>query len=189
MECTHDLDQIMTPYAIVVPWVTNEEIDAFCEAWDTDLTEPWLIAQHDELHEGCGTTKNKGVDRAVNQLEAEIVIVLDGDCYPYEAGAQSLPELAEAHIKALEPKRVKMYEAITDPPSRGTPYFVDEIVMEVAASMGFWMGNGDHCSVRQLAGQRTDELRAEDNVRAVLLALRNEYRVPTEALASVVPVH
>jgi hypothetical protein len=138
-------------WAIVVPWVTNEEIEQFLDAWLIQGNEPWLVLQRDELHEGCGTTKNKGVARAVNQFEAEIVIVLDGDCYPTEGGAQTLPELAEAHIRALEPQPVLMYEEVTSPPSRGTPYADREIMMEVAASMGFWMHNGDHCAVRQLA--------------------------------------
>jgi len=141
----------MQPYAIVVPWVTMEEIDAFLEAWGAEDGEPWLVLQHDELHEGCGTTKNKGVARAVNEFEADVVVILDGDCYPYAGGEQSLPELAEAHIKALQPQPVTMFEEVTSPPSRGTPYDVREITMEVAASMGFWMGNGDHCAVRQLA--------------------------------------
>jgi hypothetical protein len=137
--------------AVVVPWVTMEEIDLFLEAWGASGDEDWLVLQRDELHEGCGTTKNKGVDRAVKELEAEIVVILDGDCFPSQSGPQSLPALAAAHVQALRPQKVVMFEEVTSPPSRGTPYADREISMGVAASMGFWTEVGDHCAVRQLA--------------------------------------
>ena len=135
---------------VVVPWVTMEEIDMFLEAWGAEGGEPWLILQQDEYHEGCGVTKNKGVAAAVAK-GAEVVVILDGDCYPDDRGAQSLLELVGGHLRAMRPQSVCLYRTVTSPPSRGTPYFESTVLMEVAASMGFWTDVGDYCAVRQLA--------------------------------------
>jgi hypothetical protein len=135
-------------YAVVVPWHRKEEVQAFREAWRVGMRVPrWLVLQHDERREGCGVTKNRGVAEAMSR-GADVVVVLDGDCYPVNGG---LAALAEAHVKALEPQPVGMFEVVTDPPSRGTPYGELTVTMPVAASMGFWTEVGDYCGVRQLA--------------------------------------
>jgi hypothetical protein len=43
-----------------------------------------------------------------------------------------------------------MFDAVTEPPSRGTPYFSRTIKMPVAASMGFWSHVGDYDAPSQL---------------------------------------
>ena len=140
---------------VVVPWVTEKEIEAFLDQWSIDAAADWLVLQHDEKREGCGVTKNKGVARAV-KLGAEIVVVLDSDCYPRDVGnvpGLNLPRFVDAHCVALEPQKVELFEAVTTPASRGTPYGERTIMMPVAASMGFWVQVGDYCAVRQLAHQ------------------------------------
>jgi len=138
-------------YAIVVPWVTDEEIAKFKEAWGVEGEPDWLVLQQDENHEGCGATKNAGVQEA-SRREADVVVVLDGDCYPYTySKGQTLPALAEAHIAALEPQQVELFATVTSPPSRGTPYSQTTVKMPVACSMGFWAEVGDYCAPRQLS--------------------------------------
>lgn len=136
---------------IVVPWVSDEERDAFLREWrvDPNAIPDWLVLQHDHSRAGCGATKNAGVARALVR-GASTVVVLDGDCYPHDE-APTLEALAEAHVAALSPQPVEMFSAVTIPPSRGTPYRERSITMPVACSMGFWTNNGDHCAVRQLA--------------------------------------
>lgn len=133
---------------VVVPWHREEEIETFLKQWKCSRVPDWLILQQDVKHEGCGATKNKGITRAIH-MRAEVVIVLDGDCYPAEM--DSLPELVDAHLAALEPQQIKLFETVTNPPSRGTPYMEHHIEFPVAASMGFWTEIGDYCAVRQLA--------------------------------------
>jgi len=135
-------------FAIVTPWVYKEEINAFLSNWNISEVPPWLVLQCDENREGCGVTKNKGVAEAMRR-GADVVVILDGDCYP-SAEATTLEQLAELHIAALEPQPVEMFATVTDPPSRGTPYFETTIPMPVAASMGFWRRVGDYCAPRQL---------------------------------------
>lgn len=140
----------MTKFCIVVPWHRTEEVESFREAWAIPDAEPdFLILQHDKDGEGCAVTKNRGINRAMVR-STEVVVVLDGDCYPTEE-ASTLEALAELHIKALEPQRVKMFDVVTNPPSRGTPYGDLTMEMPVAASMGFWTEVGDYCASRQLA--------------------------------------
>ncbi len=135
--------------AVVVPWHRTEEIEEFLSQWGFSFgTMPeWLILQQDINREGCGLTKNKGIMRAI-EMGAETVVVLDGDCYPVE---MDLPELIKLHCTALESQEVELFEVVTDPPSRGTPYAERSVKLPVAASMGFWSEIGDYCAVRQLA--------------------------------------
>jgi hypothetical protein len=136
-------------YSVVVPWVSEKERSAFVSEWGIDCVPEWLIMQHDADGDGCGVTKNKGVEKAV-LLGADIVIVLDGDCYPSE-DVESLEGLIEQHSVALRPQLIERYRVVTYPPSRGTPYIDKGIIFPVAASMGFWTEIGDYCAVRQLA--------------------------------------
>ena len=138
-------------WKIVTPWVNGAEIDAFLDAWRVTGDEDWLVLHHDTRANGsCGQPKNEGVAEAVRQ-GADIVVILDGDCYPDPEGAQSLVKLAEWHVSSLQPQRVESYLSVTSPPSRGTPYVNTGLFRPVAASMGFWTEIGDYCAVRQLA--------------------------------------
>jgi len=134
---------------IVVPWVHEQERDLFLKEWHIDIVPDWLILQHDKYKVGCGATKNLGIQKAIN-MGAEIVTVLDGDCFPSDE-AITLLDLMDRHCEALRPQNVGLYETVTTPPSRGTPYMELDVSMPVAASMGFWLDIGDYCAVRQLA--------------------------------------
>lgn len=70
--------------------------------------------------------------------------------YKFPEGYSDLLGFANKHIKALEPQDVNMFETVTTPPSRGTPYFNKTIKMPVAASMGFWTNIGDYDAPAQL---------------------------------------
>jgi hypothetical protein len=81
---------------------------------------------------------------------ADIVVVLDDDCYPDTLG-QTLDSLIECHARNLsKPAEVKMFEQVTEPASRGTPYHCNTISMPAAASMGFWNCIGDYDAPSQL---------------------------------------
>lgn len=141
---------------VVVPWHNPKQRDAFLEAWHLSGNEPFLVLQRDEDKEGCARTKNKGIWRAI-QSKASVIIVLDDDCFP-DTNAPYFPSNPEQamqnfiaeHVMALMPTHVPMFDVVTDPPSRGTPYFERDMLMPVAASMGFWVEVGDYDAVRQL---------------------------------------
>ncbi len=135
-------------YCIVVPWHNREQLDKFLEAWNVHTDDcNYLILQEDKDKSGCAATKNLGIQEALRR-EAEIVIVLDDDCYPWEK--PSLVTFAEAHLEAFEPQFVELYDAVTDPPSRGTPFHNREVTLPVAATMGFWVDNPDYDAPSQL---------------------------------------
>ena len=138
---------------IVVPWHTDEVRGAFLDAWGITGKEDELILQHDADREGCAKTKNRGIGRALVR-GADVIVVLDSDCFPAAPLTGESGGLSQL-IEALQPQDVAMLEEVTYPPSRGTPYFdINKTMkMPVAASMGFWEENGDHCAVRQLATQ------------------------------------
>lgn len=146
-------------YCIVVAWHNSAQLQQFVDAWKIKVSafQDFLILQQDQDKEGCAVTKNKGIQQALD-MGAEVVIVLDSDCYP--SIEVTLEEFAEAHLAALEPVRVNLYEPITDLPSRGTPYFNHHITMQVAASMGFWTENPDYDAVTTLtlASLKSQEL-------------------------------
>jgi len=80
------------------------------------------------------------------------VVVLDDDCYPIPEfnGVPTLESHALGHVEALHPQSVELFQTVTSPPSRGTPYGELTAEMPVAASMGFWVGIGDYCAPRQI---------------------------------------
>ncbi len=143
--------------AVVVPWAREEQRDAFLRAWDVPVVPDWLVMQRDANREGCGVTKNKGIAEAMRR-GAETVVILDDDCFPYQPNF-NLQQVVTQHRDALTPQPVQMFEAVTDPPSRGTPYAETMMTMPVAASMGFWMNVGDYCAVRQLVHGATHPMR------------------------------
>ena len=134
--------------AVIVPWVHAKTRDEFLKAWNLSSQPPWLIMPQDTTHAGCGAMKNRGIQQAV-EAGYETVVVLDDDCHP--SFAADLRIFVEQHEKALEPVEVEMFAAVTDPPSRGTPYGSRKVKLPVAASLGFWTGIGDYCGVRHLA--------------------------------------
>lgn len=131
---------------IVVPWHNAAQIESFRLAWNVDAADPRFVFQHDKRGEGCGRTKNAGIEAAMNQ-GAEVVIVLDDDCYP---AGQSVDEFIAAHLLAMKPQQVEMFKQVTIPASRGTPYSSRKIEMPVAASIGFWTGVPDYDAASQL---------------------------------------
>lgn len=141
----------MTTSMVVVPWVAEAQRNKFLGAWGVDpsAVPEHLLLMHDAKREGCAVTKNKGIAEA-QRRGADVVVVLDDDCFP-EGEVRTLEDLIAAHERALAPQRVKLFETVTDPPSRGTPYGDLTVELPVAASMGFWTEVGDYCAVRQLA--------------------------------------
>ncbi len=133
-------------YCVIVAWHNPVQLDNWKEAWDIEAIPDYLILQQDKDKSGCAATKNRGIMEALRR-GAEIVIICDDDCYPIEC---SLSEFAEYHVKAFEPQPVEMYEAVTDPPSRGTPFFNRTAMMPVAATMGFWTMVPDYDAPSQL---------------------------------------
>ncbi len=133
---------------VIVPWHDRAQMDRFLGAWCLTGFEDYLVLQQDEKGEGCALTKNHGITRALSTSHpASIIIILDDDCFP--AGL-TMEEHIAAHVRALEPQPVEMFQVITDPPSRGTPYFSRSITMPVAASMGYWKHIGDYDAPGQL---------------------------------------
>jgi len=127
-------------FAVAVPWHNEEVFSSFCHAWGNPKSK-WLFAEEDKKKEGCAIVKNRAIKRAVDS-GAKYIIVLDSDCLPYEH--QTIESFALDHIEALKPQPIEMFIAVTDPPSRGTPYRNRFIDMPVAASMGFWHGFPDY---------------------------------------------
>lgn len=138
----------MKDFGVAVAWHNSERRDLFLSAWGAERDAPWLFLQQDVDREGGSRTKNKAIRRAVD-AGCALVVVLDDDCLPNVPG-MSLEYFAALHAAALKPTPVRMFEVVTDPPSRGTPYSELDMVMPVAASVGFWTEVGDYCGARQL---------------------------------------
>ena len=135
---------------IVTPWHNPIQRDQFLKAWRIEASDPRLILQQDEHRAGCAATKNAGIKKAIER-GARTIIVLDDDCYPSDE-APHLSDLMEAHLEELEPQGVEMFSAVTEPQSRGTPYYDRKLTLPVACSMGFWDGVPDFDAPSQLAG-------------------------------------
>jgi hypothetical protein len=132
---------------IVVPWYNHDQIKAFLKAWNVSDLDTRFVFQLDTAREGCAVTKNRGIQAAIH-TGADSIIVLDDDCFPHEG--QSIEQFMADHESALKDQHVDMFECVTSPPSRGTPYFNRTIAMPVAASMGFWSHIGDYDAPGQL---------------------------------------
>lgn len=141
---------------IVVAWHNSDQLDKFLAAWGCVATYNLLLLQQDKDGEGCAATKNKGIQRAIDS-GAEVIGVLDDDCFPQDG--MNIDQYANAHRAALEPQPIEMFRAVTDPPSRGTPYFNRTITMPVAASMSFWTGVGDYDAPGQLVHGASCEMK------------------------------
>ena len=135
-------------FAVCVAWHNEVQRQLFLDAWGIKGAVPeWLVMEQDEAHLGCAVTKNRAIKRAID-MSADAIVVLDDDCYPEET--KTLVELAQGHLAALEPQPCQLFEPVTDPSSRGTPYYARALTMPVAASMGFWSNFGDYDSPGQL---------------------------------------
>jgi len=128
---------------VVVPWHNPKQKNEFLEAWKIGAGDPRLVLQQDTNKSGCARTKNAGIRTALG-LGADIVCVLDDDCFPLVPQAENpLDEFIEDHIKALEHQEVQMVVPTIIPHPRGYPYRERTIKMEVAASIGLWQGYPD----------------------------------------------
>jgi hypothetical protein len=134
--------------AVVVAWHDRSQIERWLAEWGVEPSDGRLVLTHDANKAGCAVTKNRGLTAARRQ-GFERVIVLDDDCFPSK-GTRDLAHFMSQHEAALEPQEVGMFDVITEPPSRGTPYFDRFVRMPVAASMGFWVGVGDYDAPGQL---------------------------------------
>lgn len=135
---------------IVVAWHNPEQKEKFCEAWGILAGDERVHFEQDKDRSGCAKTKNRGVAAALRKGPGTIII-LDDDCFPLsEREPEPLHRFIHRHMDALEPQEVEMYEQVTDPPSRGTPYFTRTRTMPVAGSMGFWEHVGDYDAPGQL---------------------------------------
>ena len=144
------------PHHVVVPWYDEKQLGQWLDAWGINPYPPWLHLIQDETRAGSGATKNRGIFDAI-AAGAEIVVVLDDDCYPSDVNhIPSLEGFVELHVEALQPQPVALFEIVTEPPSRGTPFKNHYVKMPVAASMGFWEGVGDYDGLRQLVYDGAD---------------------------------
>jgi Reversibly glycosylated polypeptide len=148
-------------YAVVVPWHRGDVLRDFKQAWGIEKVLPeFLFLQQDSNKEGCARTKNKGIRRALDS-GADVVVVLDSDCYPatpvmgqpeYPA---NLEDFVAAHIKALKPQKVRAVYPTCIPHPRGMPYRNEHVIRPVAASIGLWTNHLDLDAVSALVlGER-----------------------------------
>jgi hypothetical protein len=146
---------------IVVPWHNPDQLQRFVNAWKISDSDPVLF-QQDERKSGCALTKNRGILRA-KESGYDTAIVLDDDCFPHNE--QTLGEFIAEHERCLLPQKVVMFDEVTNPPSRGTPYFERTIEMPVAASMGFWTHIGDYDAPGQLVHGATKPMSFDRSTR------------------------
>lgn len=141
---------------IVVPWHRTEILNSFCRAWGVSKFDPRIVFQRDATRAGCAATKNAGVQAAMD-LGADIVIILDDDMRPHPS-CGTLDEVIAQHLAALAPQPVEMFQAVTSPANRGTPYFDRTAEMPVACSLGWWDGVPDRDAARQLVEGATSPM-------------------------------
>jgi len=133
---------------ICTPWHNIDQLASFMYSWGTDQNSDAFIFQQDASKLGCATTKNMAILEAKSRNAAGVVI-LDDDCFrPFHISGPK--DFIELHIAALQVQPVEMFHQVTEPASRGTPYFDRTVDMPVAASMGFWTGIGDYDAPSQL---------------------------------------
>jgi hypothetical protein len=128
---------------VVVPWHNQKQRNDFLDAWKIHPRDSRVVFQQDVDKSGCARTKNAGITCALDS-GADIVVVLDDDCYPLEPRAEDpLQELIDDHKAALEPQEVQMVVPTMLPTPRGMPYLNRTIKMQTAASIGLWTGYPD----------------------------------------------
>ena len=93
---------------VVVPWHNRTQLDLFIDAWRVPFSDERILFQQDRDKSGCALTKNAGIRRAIDE-GAEILIVLDDDCFPIEG--QTLDSFIRA---TLGPEFTNLYEIVID---------------------------------------------------------------------------
>ncbi len=135
---------------VVVAWHNREQRRMFEREWQINPEDERVVFQQDHNREGCAATKNKGIAEAIRR-GAEIVIVVDDDCFPERSEYFNLREFIALHVACLNADTGDLFLTVTTPSSRGTPYFNNSIpTKRVAASMGFWTNVGDYDACAQL---------------------------------------
>lgn len=148
-------------YAVCVAWHDEKQKERFLSSWSVDSIPDWLFMEQDKDHSGCAKTKNRAILRAL-EAKPEFICVIDDDISPSNDTTDTLQKWAEQHALCYHfPERVRVFEAVTEPPSRGTPYLPQNHFLElpVAAVMGFWVGVGDYCAAAQLVRGATTPMK------------------------------
>lgn len=128
--------------ALISAWYNEKQIEKFKQKWELDNIPDYvnLYLVQDKNKEGCGATKNKGI-QAARKDDCDYYIILDDDCFPYE---NNLESFVNAHVKELcNVVDLNMYEYICFPFNRGTPKG-RHIRKRVMLCMGFWEGVPDY---------------------------------------------
>lgn len=142
---------------VVVAWHNPEQVEKFQDAWSARILANRFHFQQDVNKEGCAATKNKGIQNAVKHLGADVVIVLDDDCFPTDE-CRDISSLINGHLEALEPLDwAPQFAVVTSPQSRGTPYNLPKRT-PVAASVGWWSHIGDYDAASQLVLGATEPM-------------------------------
>jgi hypothetical protein len=130
---------------ILVPWHNPDVKEEFLTAWGGH--DGRLHFQHDATGAGCAATKNAGIRTAIED-GIEVLVILDDDMRPHTS-CQNIDQLLIQHLDALEPQEIDLFQQVTSPPNRGTPYFSRKATLPVACSLGWW----DHIPDRDAAAQ------------------------------------
>jgi hypothetical protein len=129
---------------IIVAWYNKTQKDEFVERWNLAEFHDDAIALYlieDSKREGTAITKNKGLIQAY-QEGCDYFVTLDDDCFPFDL---KFREFVYAHVAELKKEvALPLYEKVTEPKSRGTPYHAFCNKKKVAISMGFWEGTPDY---------------------------------------------
>jgi hypothetical protein len=135
---------------VVVPWHNENQKNDFLKEWGVRENDSRLIMQQDTSKAGCARTKNAGIAAAVAS-GADVVCVLDDDCYPIEPqDTNPLQTFIDAHVECLKKQEVRMVYPTMIPMPRGMPYRDRTIKMDVAASIGLWTNIPDLDAMSQL---------------------------------------
>lgn len=172
---------------IVVPSIREECLRAFLEAWDGEFREHVVIIVEDnpaktfkiehshvlhfaweeieqELEEAAWIIPRRtdcirsfGFYKAY-QLEADMVVTLDDDCFP------TGPGFLAAHAARLQRARADAWVSTgSGLVPRGMPYVERSREQEVVLNHGLWVGNPDVDAVTQLMRQRIEgDFKPED---------------------------
>jgi len=130
--------------AVIVAWYDKAGMGKFIRVWKLARFSDRKIKLYfieDPKMEGVAQTKNRGLVKAYRD-GCNYFIFLDSDCFPV---GLNFREFVDAHIAELNKEvEIPLYEAVTIPQSRGTPYNNLCVKKQVAVSMGFWEGSGDY---------------------------------------------
>ncbi len=182
-------------WRIIVPFFNPAQRDKWLQAWGLygKPLPPWLCLQHDANREGCGASKNRAMQKAMED-GIGVAILTDDDVFPGTGmnDPKSLEEMAEKYLKCLEPREFPLLEILTDPPARGNPWFNRTAKMPVAAAVAWWEGMPDRCAVRQLVDGVTAPMKFERKVvygrQVMICGMAVAYRLNFWPWCSFIPV-